>query len=184
MKKMILTANGLTNKNIGKIFLDFVNKDPKDIKAIFVPTAAIFAGAIEVLPGCLHDLLDLGIPDKNIFVYDLHYKMETEELVKYDTIYFCGGSPEYLLKRVNESGFKTPLKNYIDNGGIYIGVSAGSIITANDLPENLGYLNCKLSVHGNEGISVGKFDPKPYSQIHLPDNRAIIIQGNNYEVIE
>ena len=184
MKKVILTANGLENKNIGKIFLDYVSKKPENIKAVFVPTAAIFPGAIEALPGCIHDLLDLGILDKNIYVYDLHYKMEYEELSTYDTIYFCGGSPQYLLKRVNDIGFNIPLKQFIDNGNVYVGVSAGSIITANDFPENLGYLNCKLSVHGNEGINVGKFEPNQYSQIHLPDNRAIIVQDNSYEVIE
>jgi peptidase E len=184
MKKIILTANGLENKNIGKKYLDLINKEPKNIKAVFVPTAANNAGAIEVLPKCMHDLLDLGIPENNIMVYDLHYKIEYEELSVYDTIYFCGGSPQYLLKRINETGFKTSLEKFIDNGGLYIGVSAGSIILANNLPENLGYINCKLDVHGKEGINIGKFEPKQYSYIKLPDNRAIIIKDNNYEVIE
>lgn len=184
MRRIILTANGLENKNIGKMFLQLIDKEPVNIKAVFVPTAANNAGAIEVLPKCMHDLLDLGIPEGNIFVYDLHYKMEYEELSQYDVIYFCGGSTAYLLQRINETDFKTPLKKYIDNGGVYIGVSAGSIISANNLPENLGYLDCKLDVHGNEGINIGRFDPKQFSHIRLPDNRAIIIKDNSYEVIE
>ena len=184
MKKVILTANGLENKNIGKIFLNFTGKNPEDIKAIFVPTAANNAGAIEVLPKCMHDLLDLGILEKNIYVYDLHYKMENDELSKYDAIYFCGGSSQYLLKRINETGFNASIKHFVDNGGIYIGVSAGSIVAANNLPGNLDYLECKLSVHGNDGIAAGQFNPKDYSEIKLPDNRAIIITENNYEVAE
>jgi dipeptidase E len=184
MKNIILTANGLENKNIGKIFLNMVNKEPENIKAVFVPTAANYAGAIEVLPNCMHDLLDLGIPENNIFVYDLHYKMEQEELSKYNVIYFCGGNTEYLLKRINDTGFNTSLKNFVDNGGVYIGVSAGSIISANNYPKNLGYLDCKLDVHGKEGINIGKFDPKQYSHIKLPDYKAIIIKDNEYEVIE
>jgi hypothetical protein len=149
-----------------------------------VPTAAIFADAIEVLPKCLHDLLDLNIPAENILVYDLHYKMKYNELIKYNAIYFCGGNTSYLLKRINETGFNEILMEYIKNGGIYIGVSAGSIIMANNLPNNLGYLSCKLDVHGNEGIKNGKFNPKEYSNIKLPDNKAIIIKNNEYEVIE
>jgi peptidase E len=184
MKKMILTANGFENKNIGKIFLEFINKEPENIRAVFVPTAAIYSGAIEVLPGCINDLLGLGILDKNIFVYDLHYKMEYDELSTYDAIYFCGGSPQYLLKRINDTGFNKSIKCFIENGGIYIGVSAGSIVTANNLSENLGYLNCKLDVHGNEGINIGIFNPENCSDIKLPDNRAIIIKDNTYEVIE
>ncbi|GHV08160.1 hypothetical protein FACS189485_19340 [Spirochaetia bacterium] len=184
MKEIILTANGLENKNIGRMFIKLVDKVPDQIKALFVPTAAIDAGAIEVLPKCMHDLLDLGIPANNIMVYDLHYKMEYEEICKFDAIYFCGGNSEYLLKRINEIGFNIPLKRFVDNGGMYIGVSAGSIIVANNIPENLGYLKCKLDVHGEEGISIGKFEPAQYSNIRLPDYRAIIIQDNNYEVIE
>ena len=184
MLNIILTANGFENRNIGKYFLEIINKEPSQIKAIFVPTAANNPDAIDVLPKCMHDLLDLGILGNNIFVYDLHYKMEYNELIKFDTIYFCGGSTSYLLNRINETGFKTPLKQFIENSGLYVGVSAGSIIMANNLKENMGYLNCKLDVHGNEGINTGKFEPKNYSHIKLPDNKAIIIKNNEYEVIE
>ena len=92
MKKIILTANGFENKKIGELFMKLINKEPSEIKAVFVPTAANNPDAIEVLPKCMHDLLDLGILSKNIFVYDLHYKMEYNELSKYDTIYFYRGN--------------------------------------------------------------------------------------------
>ncbi|MCL2092801.1 MAG: Type 1 glutamine amidotransferase-like domain-containing protein [Treponema sp.] len=184
MKKIILTANGLENQNIGNLFLDLANKKPEDIKAVFVPTAANNAGAIEVLPKCLHDLLDLGILDQNIHIYDLHYCMEYEELSVYNAIYFCGGSSQYLLNRINATGFHVPLKQFVENGGIYIGVSAGSIVAANNLPENLGYLNSTLSVHGNVGIETGAFNPYNYTEITLPDNRAIIITDDTYTVVE
>jgi len=36
--------------------------------------------------------------------------MKNEELSEYETIYFCGGNSVYLLKRINETGFKTPLQ--------------------------------------------------------------------------
>jgi dipeptidase E len=183
MRNIILTANGFENKNIGKTFLRIVDKNPSEIKVIFVPTAANNADAIEVLPKCMHDLLDLGIPAENVLVYDLHYNMEYDELSKYDAIYFCGGSSSYLLQRINETGFNESLKTFVDNGGVYIGVSAGSIIAANNLPANLEYLHCQLSVHVKEGISVGQFEPTKHSHIKLPDNKAIIIKDSTYEVI-
>jgi hypothetical protein len=58
------------------------------------------------------------------------------------------------------------------------------VIAANNMPNNLGYLICTLSVHGKEGINVGKFDPGKYTHITLPDYKAIIIQGDDYEIIE
>jgi len=81
MENIILTANGFENKNISKMFLEMVKKEPSQIKVVFVPTAAINADAIEVLPKCLHDLLDLNISKENIMVNDLHYKMEYNEII-------------------------------------------------------------------------------------------------------
>ena len=76
MKKMILTANGFENKNIGNKFLDFVNKESSQIKVVFVPTAANYADAIEVLPKCMHDLLDLNISDfRAILIQDNNYEV-------------------------------------------------------------------------------------------------------------
>ena len=42
-------------------FLKMLGKDVSDVKALFIPTAAIDAGAIEVLPKCMNDLLKCGI---------------------------------------------------------------------------------------------------------------------------
>jgi len=184
MKNIMLTSNSFANKNIGELFIKMVNKDPSQIKLVFVPTAANIIEAIEFLHLTANAILELGISSDNIFIYDLHYKMEYDELIKYDAIHFCGGDPAYLLKRINETGFNEPLNEYVNNGGVYVGVSAGSIITANNLQNNLGYLNCELDVHGNEGIDIGKFEQSQYSKIHLPDNRAIIIKDNECEVIE
>lgn len=75
------------------------------MKALFIPTAAIDAGAIEVLPKCMNDLLKCGISAENIRVYDLHAGMEIEELRQYDVVYLCGGSTQYLLERINDTNF-------------------------------------------------------------------------------
>ena len=59
--KVLLTSAGSENKRIEETFLALTGKKPEDIKAVFIPAAAIDADAIEVLPKCLHDLLDCGI---------------------------------------------------------------------------------------------------------------------------
>jgi len=56
-------------------------------------------------------------------------------------VYFTGGSPQYLLERINSTGFNRSLKQYIDYGGVYVGVSAGSVVAANNLPDNLGFID-------------------------------------------
>ncbi len=58
---VLLTSCGLETETIEKAFKNMLPKSPSEIKAIFIPTAANFADAIEVLPKCLNDLLKCGI---------------------------------------------------------------------------------------------------------------------------
>lgn len=57
--------------------------------------------------------------------------LETEpekDFAEYDIIYVCGGNTFKLLKFAREANFKTSIENLLKRNGIYIGVSAGSII--------------------------------------------------------
>ena len=56
--------------------------------------------------------------------------MPLAKLRCYDAIYFCGGSPEYLMKRIRRVRLAAPLRQFTEEGGVYVGVSAGSIIAA------------------------------------------------------
>lgn len=89
--RVLLTSAGLETEEIKECFVDMAGKDMSFVKALFIPTAAIDAGAIGVLPKCMNDLLKCGILDKNIDVYDLHAGMEFEKLQQYDVVYFCHG---------------------------------------------------------------------------------------------
>ena len=181
-RKMLLTSAGFETKAIRDAFLDFVGKEPKILKALFIPTAAVFPGAIAVLPKCMDDLLNIGIPAENIKVFDLHRSMTAEELSEFDAVYFTGGNPQYLLDRINDTGFNVPLNDYVNNGGIYVGVSAGSIVAAGNLPNNLGYLKASLRVHLETGTAPGVFDNNVVTQIDLTNN-VVLICGDRYEVL-
>ena len=110
-------------------------------------TAAISPDAVGVLPKCLNDLRKCGIARENICVCDLHDEVEGELSGAYDVIYLCGGDAKYLLKRVRERGSDRKLLSFVRQGGVVVGVSAGSMIFADDMPENLGLLPCALDVH-------------------------------------
>ena len=180
--KILLTSAGFETKAIRDAFLGFIGKEPNKIKALFIPTAAIFPAAIAVLPKCMDDLLNIGIPAKNIKVFDLHRSMTVGELSEFDAVYFTGGSPQYLLDRINDTGFNMSLSDYVNNGGVYIGVSAGSIVAAGNLPNNLGYLKASLRVHLETGTAPGVFDNDAVTQIDLTNN-AVLIRDGRYEVI-
>ncbi len=184
VRKILLTSSGFENKRIMEFFHKLVDKEPGKIKALFIPTAAIDADAIAVLPKCMNDLLSAGIPAENITVFDLHGNMPYEELRAYDVVYFTGGNPRYLLQRVNDTGFNVSLEEFIDHGGVYVGVSAGSVIATQNLPGNLGYINCTLAVHRQIGTKGGKIDTSQCPHIELTGNNVILVVGDDYQVVE
>lgn len=53
VRKILLTSAGFETKAISDAFLSFVGIEPKEIKVLFIPTAAIFPAAIAVLPACI-----------------------------------------------------------------------------------------------------------------------------------
>lgn len=182
MRKILLTSTGFKNKKFKNLFLEEIGKLAKDIKVIFVPTAAISDEAKAMLPFCYKDLIDAGIHEDNIYTYELDYLLQYEKCMKYDAIYFCGGNSRHLLNSINECGFDIVLKEIINNGVFYIGVSAGSTIGSSNQPDNLGFINGNLHVHCKSGSLVGCF--LEGSEIYLTDNQAIWICEDKLEVIE
>lgn len=174
--RVLLTSAGLETEEIKRYFVKMLEKNVSEVKALFIPTAAIDAGAIEVLPKCINDLLKCGIQNKNIKVFDLHAGMEPAELQKYDLVYLCGGDTTYLLERVNATEFNTTLMEYIKRNGMVIGVSAGSLLFSNNLAGNLGLINTRLDVHCPDGEVRGKVEYPLKDNIRLTNTCALVIR--------
>lgn len=174
--RVLLTSAGLETEEIKEYFMDMAGKDMPLVKALFIPTAAIDADAIEVLPKCMNDLLKCGILNENIKVYDLHAGMEVEELRQYDVVYLCGGNTQYLLERINDTKFNQSLMEYINDNGMVIGVSAGSLIFSNHLCGNLGLIDTKLDVHCASGEKRGKLAYPLKDHVRLTNTCALVIR--------
>lgn len=183
--KVILTSCGLGNGGIKKKFLSYLPKKPDMIKALFIPTAANSADAIDVLPKCMNDLLHSEIEKDHINVYDLHKPMSVKELMNYDVVYFCGGDPQYLLDRINEVQFGESLKEFIKSDKIVVGVSAGSMIFSNDMKDNLGLLRQELYVHceENDCEPLGVVDLNRDNVFHLSNTQGMIFEAENQAYI-
>lgn len=175
--KLMLTSCGIETQAIQERFLHWLDKSPADAKALFIPTAAIDADAINVLPDCMDDLLNCGIPKENVTVFDLHRNMPIEELQTYDVVYLCGGTTAYLLERINQTGFRDSLLAYIQNDGLVMGVSAGSIIFASNLPGNLGLVDVNMNVHSAKTSITGKVSFPLTETIELSNTAAMLIRS-------
>ena len=182
MKNILLTSTGFENKNIENKFLELLNKDVKTAKVLFIITAAIDIDSVMILSKCAEDLLNCGIEKENITVYNMHKPIDEEEIIKCDAIYVCGGTTRYLIERMNEVDFKTSVNKFIKNGGIYIGVSAGSVAVSGKYENNLEFIKNEIDVHCKSGSKNGKIIDN--NKISLTDNQAIYINDNEMIIFE
>ncbi len=89
----------------------------------------------------------------------------------------CGGNTKYLLSRIRETGFDAPLLAYMREGGLVVGVSAGSLLFSNHVPGHLELLDARLEVHCAQGERSGRLGvpPKPY--LKLTNTCALVIRS-------
>lgn len=182
MKKILLTSTGFDNENIKNKFIELLNTDIKNVKVLFIITAANDPDAVRILSGCLDDLTKCGITDENIKVYDMHKPITQEEINQYNAIYVCGGSTKYLVERMDEIKFKTTIDKYISQGGIYVGVSAGSVCASGKYENGLGFIENRLDVHCDKGTSNGTITSN--DDIYLTNNQAIYISDDEKIIFE
>ena len=68
------------------------------------------------------------------------------------------------------------MMEYINSNGMVIGVSAGSIIFANNLCDNLGLIDTKLDVHCMTGEKTGKLIYPLKNNVQLTNTCALVIR--------
>ena len=182
MKKILLTSTGFDNENIKNKFIELLNTNIENAKVLFIITAANDPDAVRILSGCLDDLTKCGITDKNIKVYDMHKPISQEEINQYNAIYVCGGSTKYLVERMDEIKFKTTIDEYISQGGVYVGVSAGSVCASGKYENGLGFIENRLDVHCDKGTNNGIITSN--DDLYLTNNQAIYISDSEKIIFE
>ena len=203
MRKLFLTSSGL-NENTSSLFWECINKEPADTRVIYVPSAAVGNDvAKEGIAVCIERLMNMGIVLENILIYDLallvsvgyertysgYIKdippslrlMSVEELNRFDVIVFGGGDASVLLGEINRTGLCDNIKQAIENGLIFLGISAGSMIAAGNFSDGLGYLENPIIPHSDNGISCGEIPEK--GPINLSDGQTVLIKGERKAII-
>ncbi len=181
---LFLTSAGFRNMKIANHFAQFLTKHPSKIKVLFIPTAAITPEEKSMIPLCKEDLTKIGILENNITNYNLDKPISNEDIVKYDVMYVCGGEPNHLLCQMHHVHFNNTLKTFLQSGGIYIGVSAGSMVLGNNYENGYHYIPSVLRVHRKKGTASGTLDSNKNSIVYLTDQQAIIKSDNRLYIIE
>lgn len=137
-QKIVLTSCGIIDRNLKQEFYKLLNKEIENVKVLYITTAIDGEDNTDTswIDEEFKTILDLGIKKENIKEYKMDYEID---LSLYDMIYMIGGNTIYLLKKIRDTKFDIKLKEAIDNGVIYVGSSAGSIIFGNTIELALSY---------------------------------------------
>ncbi len=117
-----------------------------------------------------------------------------------DIIWVSGGMPGYLMYWLKSTGLDKSLRSILDQGSIYVGSSAGAMVTGNNLDvATWGFVDNDLGAEHMAGLGLVDFDIYPhyedslYEQIKskfkgnkiylLKNGEEIIVEDGNIQVI-
>ncbi len=126
LKNMILTSSLYESIGFVKEFLD---KNAKSKKILFIPTAANVEEYKNYMYLTEKAFEDIGYEVDNFDISVFSEKTVKEKLSKAEIIFISGGNTFYLLQELKRKNLISYLKERIENGLLYIGESAGSVIT-------------------------------------------------------
>lgn len=200
MGTLLLTSTGLSSPNVLNKFLEIID-GAKNKQVAIVTTAAEGKETNKYSQLANKQFVDLGFS-----IVDF-VDLETDpakDLSMYDVVYVCGGNTFKLLKFARVANFKNSVESLLKKGGVYIGVSAGSIIMgpsveiANEVRPDpntvglsdftgFGIINTTVMPHYSPEIEeqVKIFENKYNIIIDRIDNsQAILVQEGHKTIIE
>ena len=132
MKNMILTSSLYESMGIVKKFL---NEKTESKKILFIPTATNVDEYKKYIHLTQKVFEDFGYEVENFDISVFSEETVKEKISETKIVFISGGNTFYLLQELKKKNLISYLREKIENGLLYIGESAGSVITA----PNIGY---------------------------------------------
>ncbi|KKQ96790.1 MAG: Peptidase family S51, partial [Candidatus Woesebacteria bacterium GW2011_GWB1_39_12] len=122
MKRLFLTSS------LRRVIKDLVRhiKDYKGMGLVFITTASeVEGGNKKWLKDDRDALVDVGFKVVDYTITGKNEKQIKNDLNEFDVICFSGGSTLYLLEKIQESNCIEVIRDFVLDGKIYFGISAG-----------------------------------------------------------
>ena len=201
---MILTSSLYESIELVKKFLD---KNTESKKILFIPTAANVEEYKKYMHLTQKAFEDFGYEVENFDVSVFSEEIAKEKLSEAKIVFISGGNIFYLLQELKRKNLITYLKERIENGLLYIGESAGSVIAAPDI-EYASVIDDKTvatELDDYTGLNlvdfyiVPHFEEEPFVEssrntvelykdkldLKLINNKeAILVENNNFTIIK
>ena len=204
MKNMILTSSLYESIELVKKFLD---KNTESKKILFIPTATNVDEYKKYIYLTQKAFEDFGYEVENFDVSIFSEEIAKEKLSQAKIVFISGGNTFYLLQELKRKNLTSYLKERIENGLLYIGESAGSVIATPDI-EYASIVDDKTlatELDDYAGLNlvdfyiVPHFEEEPFVEssrntvelykdkldLKLINNKeAILVENNNFTIIK
>ena len=204
LKNMILTSSLYESIELVKKFLD---KNTESKKILFIPTATNVDEYKKYIHLTQKVFEDFGYEVENFDVSIFSEEIAKEKLSEAKIVFISGGNTFYLLQELKRKNLTSYLKERIENGLLYIGESAGSVIAAPDI-EYASIVDDKtLATELDDYVGlnlvdfyiVPHFEEEPFVEssrntvelykdkldLKLINNKeAILVENNNFTIIK
>ena len=201
---MILTSSLYESIELVKKFLD---KNTESKKILFIPTATNVDEYKKYIHLTQKAFEDFGYEVENFDVSIFSEEIAKEKLSEAKIVFISGGNTFYLLQELKRKNLTSYLKERIENGLLYIGESAGSVIAAPDI-EYASVIDDKtvatelddyIGLNLVDFYIVPHFEEEPFVEssrntvelykdkldLKLINNKeAILVENNNFTIIK
>lgn len=201
MRRLFLASSGL------EYIKTFVGKDPSQVKMLFIPTAGNLDEDVWWIDKDRDVLRRMGFQITELDIAKESLEKAEGALQNTNIVYVAGGNTFYLLKQLRDKGFDKLLTKYIENGVLYAGASAGSLIAGLDIepvstidePEKvenldstkgLGWIGIVPIPHYDMATRTRAIDAikekykDKFEIVLLTDDEAIVVEGDSWKVVE
>lgn len=124
MKKILLASNGHGAIEGMRLLFD----DVKEMRLAYITTGSNGVDDVSYIERHKKKMDELGIDYVEVDIDGMDESAVRNAISGKNAIYVEGGNTFYLLKVIRESGFDSAVKDFIANGGVYIGSSAGAYV--------------------------------------------------------
>lgn len=198
MATIILTSTGFSHPAIHEAFVQESKSLDRSAQVIIITTASKQGSANPYIQIAHQQFEALGF--SNIVFFDL-LTDTIESLKQAKIIYVGGGNTFRLLKALKDSGADQILQDFCEHSdGIYVGVSAGSLIVGQSIASAVGHDENKVNLTDLTGLRIVPYlllvhysekDAADLIMLEqnfpkvrtLTDSQAIIHQGENEQMI-
>lgn len=198
MATIFLTSTGFSCPTVHEAFVQESKSLERSASVIIITTASKQGAANPYIQKAYQQFAALGF--SNVIFFDL-LTDTIESLKTAEIIYVGGGNTFRLLKALKDSGADQILRDFCEHSsGIYVGVSAGSLIVGQSIASAVGHDDNNVNLTDLTGLRIVPYlllvhytekDAADLVMLEqnfpkvrtLTDSQAIIHQGENEQLI-